>query len=58
MTYAEAKTRFEAIEAQENELYEMQYRFGYIADRQTIAKLYQEKQNLKKLFNIGRYDKF
>lgn len=58
MTYAEAKERFEAIEAEENRLAEMQYRFGYIADRMTIARLYQEKQYLKKLFNLGYYDKF
>lgn len=58
MTYAEAKERFEAIEAEENKMYEEQYKYGYIADRITLAKLYQEKTALKKLFNIGYYDKF
>ena len=52
MTHEEAKARLEAIEAEESELYEMQYKYGYIADRMTISKLYHEKMELKKQFGI------
>ena len=52
MTLAEAQARIEAIEAERNHLYEMQYRFGYIADRQTLASLYQEQVALQKMFEM------
>lgn len=51
MTTNEIKARLEAIEAEENHLYEMQYKFGYIADRMTISRLYREKTELKKMLN-------
>ena len=51
MTRAEAKARIEAIEAERNHLYEMQYRYGYIADRMTLARLYQEQRRLQKVLD-------
>jgi hypothetical protein len=53
MTHAEAKARIEAIEAERNHLYEMQYRYGYIADRMTLARLYQEQVSLQKMLDKG-----
>ena len=52
MTYEEAKARVAAIEAEEMEMSERQYRYGYIEDRQYGAKLFQEKMQLKRLFGI------
>lgn len=50
MTYEEAKARVSAIEAEESEAAEMQYRYGYMVDRQQSAKLYREKVAIKKMF--------
>ena len=46
MTHEEVKARIEAIEAERDHLYEMQYRYGYIADRMTLSRLYQEQKTL------------
>ena len=48
MTREEIKTRIEAIEDEMNYLDDMQYRLGYIVDRQYQAKMYHEKVELKK----------
>lgn len=50
MTYEEAKARAAEIEAEEAEAAEMQYRYGYMIDRQHSAKLYREKVAIKKRF--------
>ncbi len=51
MTHAEVKARIAAIETERNHLYEMQYKYGYIADRQNLAKLYQEQVSLQKMLD-------
>ena len=48
MTREEIKARIEAIEDEMNYLDDMQYRLGYIVDRQYQAKMYHEKVELKK----------
>ena len=40
--------RIAEIRAEENEMAERQYRFGYMVDRQYSAKLFQEKMQLMK----------
>ena len=51
MTREEISARLSAIEAEGNYLEEMQYKYGYIFDRQTRSKLYREKQELTKLLS-------
>ena len=51
MTREEINARLSAIEAEKNHLEEMQYKYGYIFDRQTRSKLYREKQELTKLLS-------
>ena len=43
------KARLQRIEDEENFLYDQQYRYGYIVDRQHMSKLYHEKQALREL---------
>lgn len=50
MTYEEAKARAAAIEAEETEAAEMQYRYGYMVDKMHSAKLFREKVAIKKMF--------
>ena len=43
MTKTEIENRISEIEAEEMEMAERQYRYGYMVDRQYSAKLFQEK---------------
>lgn len=46
MSRAEIESRIAEIKAEEKEMEEHQYRYGYMVDRQYSAKLFQEKCNL------------
>ena len=48
MTRVEIESRIAEINAEEMEMAERQYRYGYIVDRQYSAKLFQEKMQLVK----------
>lgn len=58
MTYEQAKERVAEIDAEAKHMDEMQYRYGIVIDRIRYAKLFQEKQNLKKQFGLRMRDKF
>lgn len=49
MSRTEIEIRLAEIEAEENEMAERQYRYGYMVDRQYSAKLFSEKLHLMKL---------
>lgn len=46
MTRAEIERRIAEINAEEMEMAERQYRYGYMVDRQYSAKLFSEKMQL------------
>lgn len=48
MSRAEIESRITEIKAEEREMAERQYRYGYMIDRQYSAKLFQEKMQLMK----------
>lgn len=48
MSRAEIENRLAEINAEETEMAERQYRYGYMVDRQYAAKLFQEKIQLMK----------
>ena len=48
MSRVEIERRIAEIQAEENEMAERQYRYGYMIDRQYSAKLFQEKMKLMK----------
>ena len=48
MTKTEIESRLAEINAEEMEMAERQYRYGYMVDRQYSAKLFQEKMQLMK----------
>ena len=51
MSQVEIESRIEEINAEEKEMAERQYRYGYMVDRQYSAKLFQEKMQLIKQLN-------
>lgn len=48
MSRVEIESRIAEIQAEEKEMAERQYRYGYMVDRQYSAKLFQEKMQLMK----------
>lgn len=48
MNKTEIESRIAEINAEEKEMAERQYRYGYMVDRQYSAKLFQEKMQLMK----------
>ena len=48
MTRAEIENRIAEINAEEMEMAERQWRYGYMVDRQYSSKLFQEKMQLMK----------
>lgn len=48
MSRTEIEKRIAEINAEEKEMAERQYRYGYMVDRQYSAKLFQEKMQLMK----------
>ena len=48
MSRAEIESRIAEINAEEKEMAERQYSYGYMIDRQYSAKLFQEKMQLMK----------
>ena len=52
MNRTELENRLAEINAEEMEMAESQYRYGYMADRQYSAKLFQEKMQLMKQLKL------
>ena len=52
MSRTEIENRLAEIKAEEMEMAERQYRYGYMVDRQYSAKLFQEKMQLMKQLKL------